>query len=902
MKQISILLSCFNGSELVESYIDSLLHDSMVNTCTLIAVDFPFSHRDPIHVRKQLERFPDLVYLPQETNCSLYDAWNLAIKAAQTPFVGNLNLDDRVSADYYALAAEFLESHKAAVFSSTAIMTSKIGDAEANPHPQSHFPPERLNGVEIFEYFGEDLVFQDRNGATKKRNPPHCAPVWRKSLHASLGWFDSKKYDFCADYAFWLRVGAAGHKFILLNRPKTIFYAAVGTASDRLMHSESESILQQWEKTFPPISYKETHLGRRHDVLHHCMNFNAILDRREYWIHLRDLVSIVVTAHNQPDELSECLESIRTQSYSALECIVVIDGDSTGRLKGVVENFSRTDSRFRAVHLERNVERNYARNVGLTLAAGEWICFADGDDLLTGDSLERRVNASRTHPDSIAFGGLTIFSNEGILSQNPGPNEFDSQSLRLGWPHHCTLLIPRKFLTELAYPASKRDFMAKASEIAGEDVWFMSRLLKSSNGGKFVNCGSQVYKYRRYLSSSYAERHISISRVIGIVIREFGAPRQDDVSYQKSICQRALGWLLWRAWNTSDIGSPSERSPEMHAAISTLKAIDKSLVESAFRGFLQDIRILDSEWIEKINAILPRCLELLTERHVAPEICNKLERLLIDRICALQATGELGSIPEGKMKNQNPADGKMTHAIIPHSSYERLLRFKNRHKGKECVLMCNGPSLKEVDFKRVDTGRLVIFGLNKIFLGFDLLGIKPNYIVAVNKKVIEQSAGDYRKCLIPKFISNRVDFDIIPADPMTFHLNTVDLPKPCARFSRDIVQYVNEGWTVTHAALQIIYYMGFSKVYIVGMDHRFSQHVLGQENKESVIAGDDKDHFHPGYFGHGQKWDFPDLKNSEISYQAARKEFALDGREILDCTIGGACEIFDKGNVELIYR
>jgi len=193
-------------------------------------------------------------------------------------------------------------------------------------------------------------------------------------------------------------------------------------------------------------------------------------------------------------------------------------------------------------------------------------------------------------------------------------------------------------------------------------------------------------------------------------------------------------------------------------------------------------------------------------------------------------------------------------------------------------------------------------GLNKIHLGFDSLGVRPDYIVAINKKVLDQSAAVYSGLPIVKFISNRCDLLDFPADPMLFHINTEKLPAASQRFSTDIVSYVNEGWTVTHAALQIAYYMGFDRVYIVGMDHRFAQNFPGQENKESIISGDDIDHFHPEYFGRGQSWDFPDLKNSEISYAAARKAYEDVGRKIYDCTINGACNIFEKCSVNSIYK
>lgn len=230
-------------------------------------------------------------------------------------------------------------------------------------------------------------------------------------------------------------------------------------------------------------------------------------------------------------------------------------------------------------------------------------------------------------------------------------------------------------------------------------------------------------------------------------------------------------------------------------------------------------------------------------------------------------------------------------------NFTRLRRWKNRHSGERCILLCNGPSLNDVDFERIDSNKYTYFGLNKIYLGIKKFGIQPKYIVCVNEKVLRQSAQIYKSLLITKFLSNRISEEIIPEDPFTFYINTAGLPEGATRFSDDIVSHVHEGWTVTHAALQIIHYMGFQEVNIVGMDHEFSQHIPGRENSTGTIAGADLDHFHPSYFGGGQDWDFPDLANSEVSYSAARRVFEASGKVIYDCTECGKCRIFERKEI-----
>jgi len=231
---------------------------------------------------------------------------------------------------------------------------------------------------------------------------------------------------------------------------------------------------------------------------------------------------------------------------------------------------------------------------------------------------------------------------------------------------------------------------------------------------------------------------------------------------------------------------------------------------------------------------------------------------------------------------------------------DRLGRWKNFHRGEACLLICNGPSLNRIQWPLVNT-KFVTFGLNKIYLGEKTFGFVPRYVCCVNEKVLRQSARELNRLRSIKFVSNRIDHELYPESPFLYLINTLHVPKYAERFSTDICRYVEEGWTVTHAALQVIYYMGFMRVYIVGMDHRYNLALTGQENADAVIDGDDLDHFDPLYFGGGQQWDQPDLGNSEISYRAARVAFEAAGRQIFDCTTDGACRVFEKRPVSAIY-
>ncbi len=221
------------------------------------------------------------------------------------------------------------------------------------------------------------------------------------------------------------------------------------------------------------------------------------------------------------------------------------------------------------------------------------------------------------------------------------------------------------------------------------------------------------------------------------------------------------------------------------------------------------------------------------------------------------------------------------------ASRSRLARFRNLHLGKRAVLVCNGPSLNRMDLSPLR--REIVIGLNKIHLGLNRFDFHPRYVVAVNPRVVEQARDGLSSLSAIRFIGARAA-KYLPEDAFTYHVPVLDPPHV---FSRDLTVGFREGGTVTHAALQVAYWMGFAEVVIIGMDHRYS--FEGAPHESRFMEGADPNHFSPDYFA-GQTWDNPDLERSEASYAEARRVFEAEGRRILDGTPDGACNIFEKTN------
>lgn len=202
------------------------------------------------------------------------------------------------------------------------------------------------------------------------------------------------------------------------------------------------------------------------------------------------------------------------------------------------------------------------------------------------------------------------------------------------------------------------------------------------------------------------------------------------------------------------------------------------------------------------------------------------------------------------------------------------------HKGESCIVICNGPSLNEVS--RQFLAMNITFGMNKIFM----LPFTPNYYVSVNPLVLEQSRSEILDMNCVRFVREDMHF---PQDDTLMHLHSMRTPL----FSYNPARYVYEGHTVTFVCLQLAFFMGFQKVGIVGMDHKYN--FEGSPNEELFLEGKDPNHFSPDYF-RGQKWHAPDLQRSEEAYAMAKEAFESDGRQIFNLTLNSALseDIFPK--------
>lgn len=110
-------------------------------------------------------------------------------------------------------------------------------------------------------------------------------------------------------------------------------------------------------------------------------------------------ISIIVPVFNTRNYITQCLESIKNQTISSIEVIIIDDGSNDGS-EEICDEFSSIDGRFIVIHQD-NKGLSAARNCGIELAKGEYILFVDSDDYIKEDLCEKTYKYAITHESDL---------------------------------------------------------------------------------------------------------------------------------------------------------------------------------------------------------------------------------------------------------------------------------------------------------------------------------------------------------------------------------------------------------------------------------------------------------------------------------------------------------------------
>ena len=136
---------------------------------------------------------------------------------------------------------------------------------------------------------------------------------------------------------------------------------------------------------------------------------------------LQPKVTIVIPVYNTQSYIDQCLSSVVNQTFSNIKIIIVNDGSTDNSLK-ICQKYADNDNRITLVN-KPNEGVSIARNVGISLAEGEWIYFLDSDDYLDKNTVKNLLDEAELFDADIIQFGVRSYIDLNIVSEKKPKNK-----------------------------------------------------------------------------------------------------------------------------------------------------------------------------------------------------------------------------------------------------------------------------------------------------------------------------------------------------------------------------------------------------------------------------------------------------------------------------------------------
>lgn len=234
---------------------------------------------------------------------------------------------------------------------------------------------------------------------------------------------------------------------------------------------------------------------------------------------------------------------------------------------------------------------------------------------------------------------------------------------------------------------------------------------------------------------------------------------------------------------------------------------------------------------------------------------------------------------------------------------KKLRKYYNKHQGKRCFIVANGPSLRTEDLELLHAKGEITFAMNRIFKIFPRTAWRPTYYVCEDELIAQDCQAEINAVeATEKFIPIEIKWwhDINIDDALHFHLNYKDELRAPYSFSPDAAHQIDCCGTVTCTCLQLAAYMGFSEIYLIGVDHNFQKII--DENGKVVEDKTVKDYFIEGYDADIKESVVHNIGGTTRSYMNMKKYCDETGRTtVYNATRGGKLEVFQRVDFDSLF-
>ena len=233
------------------------------------------------------------------------------------------------------------------------------------------------------------------------------------------------------------------------------------------------------------------------------------------------MISVIVPVYNVEEYLEECLDSIKNQTFTDFEVILVNDG-STDNSQEICEKFCVQDTRFQLINQE-NQGQSIARNIGVAESKGKFIVFIDSDDIVRVDLLDQLMNYMSDEIDIVECDKTEDIQYLNEKGKDIQIKEFDSNEALYKCFNHAVSWSPVAKLY-------RREIVEKIpflENLIYEDFYTGIVSLKYIHKMRKINYIGYYYRYHTSstMNQKYSEKNLDIFKVGKKLLEEF---REDN--------------------------------------------------------------------------------------------------------------------------------------------------------------------------------------------------------------------------------------------------------------------------------------------------------------------------------------------------------------------------------------
>lgn len=244
------------------------------------------------------------------------------------------------------------------------------------------------------------------------------------------------------------------------------------------------------------------------------------------------------------------------------------------------------------------------------------------------------------------------------------------------------------------------------------------------------------------------------------------------------------------------------------------------------------------------------------------------------------------------------------HGICLSENSKKLASYKNKHKSQRCFLVGNGPSLTMSDLEMIKDE--ITFGCNLIYKVFDSVEWRPTYICLSDLIFARTIAEDLSELNIALF-TNYTAYRLMKTKPSSaVYVNKISSEKYYVR-GNIMNYYVPSASTVMTFMIELAMYMGFSEIYLIGVDcthsffnaRHFTDNYLDNSMKKL-----EKQRILRKFSGERNKEKIDELTQDRAIFAYSKLAQYADkkGYKVYNATRGGMLEVFERVNLDDILK